>query len=64
MHVGPARLDWSTGDLARVGDAPEVWELTTFWDGPDGATMATIERLAGGRIVTADSPVADLHRIS
>lgn len=64
MQVGFARLDWSTGDLARVGDAPEVWELSTFWDGPNGAAMATLERPAGGRIVTTDSPVADLHRIT
>ncbi len=61
MHVGPTRQEWSTGDLARVGDAPEVWELTTFWDGLDGATMATLERLSGGRILVSWSPVADLH---
>ena len=62
MHFGSQ--DWNTADLAHIGNAPEVWELTTFWDGPDGTTMATLERLTGGGIVTAYSPVADLQRIT
>ena len=55
---------WNTADLARIGNAPEVWELTTFWELPDGTTMASLERLTGGEIVTADSPIANLQRIS
>ena len=53
--------DWKTADLARIGNGADVWELSTFWDGPDGTAMATLERLAGGQILTAHSPVADLH---
>ena len=64
MGHGARRLLWNTADLARIGTAPEVWELTTFWDLPDGTTMATLERLTGGRIVTTDSPVADLQPIA
>ena len=58
------RRTWNTADLARIGDAPEVWELTTFWELPDGTTMASLERLKGGEIVTADAPIAALQRIS
>ena len=54
--------NWKTADLARIGDGADVWELSTFWDGPDGTAMATLERLAGDQILTAHSPVADLHR--
>lgn len=64
MGTSAKRQEWNTADLARIGDAPEVWELSTFWDLPDGTTMATLERLTGGRIVTTDSPVADLQRIT
>lgn len=56
--------DWNTADLARIGDAPEVWELATFWEGPDGITMATLERYSGGRIVTTDAPIAVLQPVS
>ena len=53
--------NWKTADLARIGNGADVWELSTFWDGPDGTAMATLERRAGDRIVTAHSPVADLR---
>ena len=60
MHVDSERT-WRTGDLAHVGWATEVWELTTFWIGVDGAQMATLERLAGDRVVVAHVQVADLQ---
>ena len=66
MHVikpGMTWTDWKTADLAHIGDAAEVWELTTFWDGPDGTTMATLERFSGGRIVTTSAPVAVLEPV-
>ena len=44
MKPPASRQVWNTADLARIGNAPEVWELTTFWNGPGGATMATLER--------------------
>jgi hypothetical protein len=64
MGPGAERLAWNTADLAHIGNAPEVWELSTFWDLPDGTTMATLERLSGGRMVTTDTPVANLQRIT
>ena len=64
MGQNGTRRTWNTADLARIGDAPEVWELTTFWELPDGTTMASLERLTGGEIVTADAPIAALQRIS
>lgn len=66
MHVikPSTRTDWNTADLAHIGDAPEVWELTTFWDGPEGITMATLERYSGGRIVTTHAPIAVLQPIT
>ena len=55
--------NWNTADLAHIGDEPEVWELTSFWDRPDGMTMATLERYSGGRIVTTDAPIAVLQPV-
>ena len=64
MGQNGTRQSWNTADRARIGDAPEVWELTTFWDGPDGTAMATLERLTGGRIETTFSLVADLQPVT
>jgi hypothetical protein len=54
--------DWKTADLVRIGDSPEVWELSTFWNGADGTAMATLERQVGGTIMVSYSPVANLRR--
>lgn len=67
MHVikpSTSWTDWKTADLAHIGDAAEVWELTTFWERPDGTTMATLERFSGGRIVTTHAPVAVLQPVT
>ena len=53
-----------TGDLVRIGNEAEVWEVFTLWDSPDGTPMATLERFTGGKLTIRFSHAADVQPIT